>query len=108
MEVRLIYQGTEGSPWMKEYMERQLERLERYLSSSAVIFINFTSGPVTSSAQLEIQNHKKKFSFESSGADIFEAFSKTLDKACRLMKIEHKRQLRRIQQKLFFTEAIDE
>ncbi len=108
MDIRIKYQGIEASPWMIEYMKRQTERLERFLSSSAIIFIEFTSGPVTSNSHLLIQSRKKSFSFESSGEDIFEAFSKTLDEACRFMKLEHHRVISRVHQQLFFAKAIDE
>ncbi|MES2527908.1 MAG: HPF/RaiA family ribosome-associated protein [Bdellovibrionota bacterium] len=108
MDIRIRYQGVEGSPWMKQYMERQIERLDRYLSTGTVIFIELIHGPVSSCSNLRIQSHKKSFSFEGCGGDVFEAFTKTLEEACRLMKLEHKRQLSRFHQRLFFTEAVDE
>ncbi len=108
MEIRIKYQGVEGSPWMKQYFERQLTRFERLLSTASIIFIELIHGPEGSSSFLSIQNGHNHFTFESQGADIFEAFNKTFDDACRFMKREHQKQLNRIHRKLFVAKEINE
>jgi ribosome-associated translation inhibitor RaiA len=108
MEIRIKYQGIEGSPSMKEYFERQLTRFERFLSSRSIIFIELIHGPEDCSCSLNIQMGHSHFRFESSGADVFEAFTKTFEEACRCMRSEHQIQLNRIHRKLFIAKAINE
>ncbi len=91
MEIRMEYQGVEGSLWMNEYLERQLERFERFLSPSSTVSIVLIHDPEKCVSFFDIQTGHSHFTFESSGADIFEAFSKTFDEAHRCLKRKHQK-----------------
>ena len=92
MIIRIQYQGISGSPWMDQYMEGKLARLERYLSPEAIIVIELGN----KSIQLFIQNMKHEYDFNDEGEDLYEAFSKVLVTAARILKLDHQRIINKI------------
>ncbi len=75
MEMRIQYQGIEGSPWMTEYLKRRLARLERYLSSGAQIHINIISQGDLCFTHLTVSTLSHQYKFENDGCDVYEAFT---------------------------------
>ncbi len=91
MEIRIQYQGIEGSPWMTKYLEGKLARLERYLSSAARIEIDLISKGDQCLSELSVKTLSHEYNFDKEGSDVFEAFSTALDEALMILKREHKK-----------------
>jgi len=77
---------------MNQYMEGKIARLERYLSPEAMIEIEL--GP--NSTRLFIRNVSHEYEFSEEGGDLFEAFSKVLESACKVLKLEHQKIINKI------------
>lgn len=92
MIIRIQYQGIDGSPWMEEYMEGKLARLERYLSPDALIVVDLGDN----TTELYIQNLSHEYEFSDEGGDLFEAFSTVLEDALRILRTEHQRIINKI------------
>ncbi len=89
MEIRIQYQGIEGSPWMTKYLEGKLARLERYLSSGARTEIDLISNGDQCVSVLTVKTLNHEYNFDREGCDVFEAFSGSLDEALMILKREH-------------------
>lgn len=89
MEIRIQYQGVDGSPWMEEYMEGKLARLERYLSSGAEIEINLISQGDRCYTHFKVKSLHHEHHLEKEGCDIFEAFTLALEEAAMVLRREH-------------------
>lgn len=92
MIIRIQHQEIRGSPGMDQYIEGKLSRLERYLSPEAMIEIAFGSN----STHLFIRNLKHEYSFNDEGLDLYDAFSKVLETAAKILRIEHQRIINKI------------
>lgn len=89
MEVRIEYQGIEGSPWMREYLESKLARLERYLSPGSHIDIYLISEADQCFSRFKVRTLRHEYSFDKEGSDIYEAFTSALDEASLILRREH-------------------
>lgn len=108
MVVRIQYQGISGSPWMREYMEGKIAKLERYISSGAIIVIDLVSESDKKSASINISTTRHEYVFHSMGEDVYEAFTSVLDEACRALRNDYlkiKEKMHRKFSDLNFTET---
>jgi ribosome-associated translation inhibitor RaiA len=96
MTVRIQYEGVKQSPWMKEYMERKVSRLERYLSTGSQIIIELISSTGKCITHLKVKTLKHTYDFEKEGPDLFAAFTETLEEAAKVLRSDHMKLLRRV------------
>jgi ribosomal subunit interface protein len=89
MEIRIEYQGLKGSPWMREYLEGKLARLERYLSTGARIDIDLIAEGDQCRTHFSIRTLHHEYEFEKEGCDIYEAFTQALEEAAIILRREH-------------------
>ncbi len=103
MEMRIQYQGIEGSPWMTKYLEGKLARLERYLSSGAQIEVDIISRGELCLTCFTVKTFSHEYDFQEEGCDVFEAFTRALDEAAMILKREHLKIREKYQQDIIDT-----
>lgn len=92
MEMRIHYQGTGESPWMNEYLESKVGRLERYLPSGALVRIELSP----TKCRISVTTHKHDYQFLAEGNDSFEAFTHSFEDALRSLRFDHQLTMNRI------------
>ena len=93
MHVQVHYQNLENSPWMDQFIEKRVAKLDRYLAKSANVQVNLryvNKGYVTT---LAIHNPYHDYAFTSEGGNLYESFSEAIEKASRVLG-EHKRKIK--------------
>lgn len=91
MIIRIQYQGVSGSPWMREYMEGRIARLERYLSPTAQIIIDLISDSGKILTSFTVRTLRHEYCIKKDGDDLFEAFTAALEEAARILRRDHMR-----------------
>lgn len=100
MKVQVHFQGLEATPWLEEFIDNRLAKLDRYLNSSASIQVHLRFENRLYTTGLSIYNHHGH-SFSANGENLYESFSAAVDKAARVLG-EEKRQLKdKINRKYF-------
>jgi ribosomal subunit interface protein len=85
MQVHVHYQGLESSPWMEQFIEKRVDKLERYVNSSATVLVNLKFENRTYVTSLAIHNLNHDYAFSASGENLYESFSVAIDKATRAL-----------------------
>ncbi len=101
MHVQVHYQGLENSPWMDQFINRRVAKLDRYLNngSSVQVHLKYINRQYVTS--LAIHNPLRDYAFTSEGLNLYESFSLAIDKASRALG-EQKRKIKdRINKKYF-------
>lgn len=102
MHVQVHYQNLENSPWMDQFIESRVNKLNKYLSQSANIQVNLRFERNRYVTSLAIHNPNHDYAFSSDGINLFESFSLAVDKATRALG-EHKRKMKDKINKQFFS-----
>jgi ribosomal subunit interface protein len=92
MRLQVHYQNLDNSPWMNQFIERRVGRLNKYLSSSANIQINVKQEKHQYVTSLAIHNNQD-YAFSAQGENLYEALSLAVDKALRVLG-EKKRRIK--------------
>lgn len=102
MQVQVHYQNLENSPWMDQFIERRVSKLNKYLAQSASIQVNLKYSNRSYVTSLAIHNPYHDYAFTSEGANLYESFSLAIDKAARTLG-EQKRKIKDKINKRFFS-----
>lgn len=92
MRVQVHYQNLENSPWMDQFIERRVNKLDKYLSSAANVQVNLKYENRKYVTSLAIHNHHD-YAFSADGANLYESFSAAVEKAMRSLG-EQKRKIK--------------
>ncbi len=101
MHVQVHYQNLENSPWMDQFIEKRVSKLNKYLNQSASIQVNLKFENRKYVTSLAIHNHHD-YAFTADGANLYESFSEAVDKAVRTLG-EQKRRIKDKINKQFFS-----
>jgi ribosomal subunit interface protein len=101
MRVQVHYQNLENSPWMDQFIERRVNKLDKYLSSAANVQVNLKYENRKYVTSLAIHNHHD-YAFSADGANLYESFSAAVEKAMRSLG-EQKRKIKDKINKKFFS-----
>lgn len=102
MHVQVHYQNLKNTPWMDEFVEKRVSKLDRYLAQSANVQVNLryqNQGYVTS---LVIHNPQHDYAFNVTGGNLYESLAEAVDKAARVLG-EHKRRVKDKIHRRFFS-----
>lgn len=101
MHVQVHYQNLENSPWMEQFIQSRLTRLNRYLGQSSSVQVNLRLAKNNYVTSVAIHNPLHDYAFTGEGLNLYESFASALDKASRVLG-EHKRKMKdRINKKFF-------
>jgi ribosome-associated translation inhibitor RaiA len=92
MQIKVHYQGFEGSPWMEEFITEKVEKLKTYLSPASTILANIELSKGVYKTNITIHNHHD-YSFTAKGENLFESFTSAKSMALRALK-ENKRKVK--------------
>lgn len=93
MQVQVHYQGLDNSPWVNQFINERIQKLNRYLGSASAVQINLKLENKRYLVGLAIHNKNQDYAFNGEGDNLYGAFSLALDKANRALG-EHKRMLK--------------
>ncbi len=102
MHVQVHYQNLDNTPWMDQFIESRVAKLNRYLSDSARIQVNLRYEKNNSYAtSLAIHNPHHDYVFSTVGENLYESISLAIDKARRALSEQKQRMKDNINRKLF-------
>lgn len=102
MHVQVHYQNLENSPWMDQFIESRVNRLNKYLSQSARVQVNLRLEKNRYVTSLAIHNPNHDYAFNTEGVNLYESFAQAIEKATRALG-EHKRIMKDKINKHFFS-----
>lgn len=102
MHVQVHYQNLENSPWMDQFIESRVNKLNKYLSQAANIQVNLKFENRKYVTSLAIHNTNHDYAFTGEGSNLYESFSLAIDKAARTLG-EQKRKLKDKINKQFYS-----
>lgn len=102
MQVQVHYQGLDNSPWMDQFINSRLSKLNRYLNNSAAIQIHLKLENKHYVTSLAIHNMNQDYAFTGEGQNLYESFSMAIEKAGRSLG-EHKRKIKDKINKRYFS-----
>lgn len=93
MNVKVMYQGLEGSAWIDQFIAMKISKLDRFLAnaSSVKVSVKYLNDAYVTS--LAIHNPHKDYAFTAEGLNVFDSLSGAMDKATRSLG-EHKRKIK--------------
>jgi ribosomal subunit interface protein len=101
MRVQVHFQNLQNSPWMDNFIEQRVNKLDRYLARAASVQVNLRYENRRYITSLAIHNHYD-YAFSADGANLYESFTLAMDKAVRVLG-EQKRRWRDKINKHFFS-----
>lgn len=93
MQVQVHYQGLENSPWMDQFINGRIAKLNRYLSNAAGIQVHLKFENKRYVSSLAIRNMNQDYAFSAEGENLYESFAMAVEKANRALG-EHKRMIK--------------
>lgn len=102
MHVQVHYSNLESSPWMDQFIESRVGKLNRYLADSANVQVNVKYENRSYVTSLAIHNPHHDYAFNAEGVNLFESFSSAIDKAARVLG-EQKRKIKDKINKQFYS-----
>ena len=91
MQIQVHYQGLEHTPWMDDFINARVSKLDRFLTPAAHVQVHIkllNSQYVTS---LSVHNQRHDYAFSSDGVNLYESFSTAILKASRVLSEEKKK-----------------
>lgn len=85
MHVQVHYQNLENSPWMDQFIESRVNKLNKYLNQSSSVQVNLKYENRSYVTSLAIHNPNHDYAFAANGVNLFESFSLAIDKAVRAL-----------------------
>ena len=102
MNIKIHYENLDNSPWMDQFVENQLNKLNRYLSQSASVQVSLSCDKnhnyLTS---LAIHNPHHDYAFSTEGPSLYESMSLAIEKAVRALSEQKQIVKDKINRKLF-------
>lgn len=102
MHVKVHYQNLDNSPWMDQFVENRIHKLDKYLSQSSSIQVNLRYENRSYVTSLAIHNYHNDYAFVSEGLNLYEAVAEAIDKASRVLG-EKKRKVKDKINKQFYS-----
>lgn len=102
MHVQVHYQNLKNTPWVEEFVEKRVSKLDRYLAQSANVQVNVKYRNQSYVTSLVIHNPQHDYAFNAEGANLYEALAQVVDKASRVLG-EHKRRIKDKIHRRFFS-----
>jgi ribosomal subunit interface protein len=102
MHVQVRYQGLDHTPWMDDFINRRVSRLNRYLDQSSSIHINLRMERQNYVTSIAIHNPHMDYAFSTVGLNLFESLTGGIEKALRTLS-NHKREIKDKINKSFFS-----
>jgi len=94
MNIQLHFDQIRHSPWLDQFLEKRLERLEKFLRPDDRVHLNVKGNGEHFESHLSVQHSSKKFDFSAQGENLFESFSQVLNAALRALSEERKNWVR--------------
>jgi ribosomal subunit interface protein len=94
MNIQLHFDEIRHSPWLDQFLEKRLERLEKFLRPEDQVKLNLKGQNNVFESHLCIQNVSKAIDFSATGDSLFESFSKVIDQAFRALSENKKKKLK--------------
>ena len=91
MQFQVHYSNLDHSGWMDQFIEKRVEKLKRYLSSSATVQVHLKYERDVFITGLILHSTHHDYVFSAEGANLFESFTDALDKAVRVLKEDKKK-----------------
>ena len=85
MQVKVHYQGLDNSPWVDQFIEGRVNKLNKYLTPSSSVQVNLRYVNRSYVTTLAIHNPHHDFAFNSEGMNLYESLSLAIDKAVRAL-----------------------
>lgn len=103
MHVQVHYQNLEHTPWVDQFIERRIAKLNRYLGESASIHVNvkYIERDRHYVTSLAIHHPYHDYAFTTEGLNLYESFSSAIDKAARTLAEQKKKIKDKIKKKFF-------
>ena len=105
MHVQVHYQNLENSPWMDQFIEKRVGKLNKYLNQASSIQVNLKYENRKYVTSLAIHNHHD-YAFTADGANLYESFSEAVDKAVRALGEKKRRIKDKINKKFFSLKSV--
>lgn len=105
MRVQVHYQNLEHSPWMDQFVEKRVNKLNKYLSPAANVQVNFRYENRKYVTSLAIHNHYD-YAFSADGENLYEALAAAMDKALRTLGEKKRRLKDKINKKFFSLKSV--
>lgn len=102
MHFQVHYQNLDSSPWMDQFIESRVNKLNKYLTNSSSIQVNLKYENRSYVTSLAIHNPHHDYAFNTTGVNLYESFSLAIDKASRALG-EQKRRVKDKINKQFFS-----
>ncbi len=93
MHVQLHFQDFRHTPWMDQFFEKRLARLDRFLTPASEVHLNVKYENKSYQSHLLVRSRVKDYAFSAEGLNLFESFSEVVDKAVRVLS-EQQRKMR--------------
>ncbi len=94
MNIQLHFDEIRHSPWLDQFLEKRLERLEKFLRPEDQVKLILRGQNNIFESHLHIQNVSKEIDFSATGDSLFESFSKVIDQAFRALRENKKKKLK--------------
>jgi ribosomal subunit interface protein len=91
MSVSINYQNLSRSEWVDQYLERHLNKLERYLSRSGEMAVNLKYNNKSCVVSLTIHDKLGNLNFSAATGSFLESMSEVIERAKRVLS-DRKRQ----------------
>lgn len=102
MHFQVHYQNLDNSPWMDQFIETRVNKLNKYLTPSSSIQVNLRYENRSYVTSLAIHNPHHDYAFITEGVNLYESFSAAIEKATRSLG-EQKRRMKDKINKQFFS-----
>lgn len=102
MQIQVHYQGIDSSEWINQFINRKMEKVNRYLTPAAVIQVHlkFANNLYSTTIEINSANHKN-YAFTADGENLYESFAAATDKAVRVLGEEKRRIKDRINSRFY-------
>lgn len=94
MNIQLHFDEIRHSPWLDQFLEKRLERLEKFLRPEDRVKLILRGENNIFESRLCIQKVSKEIDFSARGDSLFESFSKVIDQAFRVLSENKKKKLK--------------
>lgn len=98
MQIQVLFEGIESSPWFDEFIARRAARLERFAPPSSIISVSFRVEDGLYVTSLSIRDHHNYF-FTANAETLYESFSIAMERAIRELTKEKQRLKQKINRK---------
>jgi ribosomal subunit interface protein len=93
MHLQVHYQDMKNTPWVNQFVEKRVNKLDRYLAQSANVLLNVKYKKQNYATSIVIHHSHQQYAFSAEAANLFEALSEVLNKAHRVLG-EQKRKVK--------------